>query len=149
MKRTLLALGLPGLLLGAALTLPATPGLAQAADEIVVTGHWRNHVPADAQTASQSISYSDLDISTDWGWHELKHRISLTARYLCDKLGENDAADGLTPSCRQQATRDALDRIGSIHEHYAPRGTAWVRPAPWAPPYGSDWAARYPDDPGY
>lgn len=147
MKRTLLALGLPGLLFGTALTLPATPGLAQPADdEIVITGHWRRRLPDDVQTASQSVSYADLDISTDWGWHELKHRINLTARYLCDRLGETDTPSPPGPSCRQAAARDALDRIGSYKAGRAPRGTAWVRPRAWAAPYDSAWAARYPDD---
>ncbi len=145
MKRTLLALGLPGLLFGTAMTLPATPGLAQAPDEIVITGHWRRR-PENSETASQTVSYADLDISTDWGWHELKHRINLSARYLCDRLGESDTASPPGPSCRQAAARDALDRIGSIKANYAPRGTAWVRPRAWAPPYAADWAARYPDD---
>ena len=151
MKTLLLTAALPGLCLAAATVLPATPGLAQsyADDEIVVTGHWsRGQLPDDVQTASQPISYADLDLSTDWGRKELKHRSNLVARFLCDRLGEPDDRTHLTgTSCREEATRDALKRVGTVEESWAPRHTAWVKGPTWRAPYAEDWASKYPDDP--
>jgi len=151
MKKLLLTAALPGLCLAAATLLPATPGLAQTDpdNEIVVTGHWsRRQLPDDVQTASQPVSYADLDLSTDFGRHELKHRINLVARYLCDRLGEPDDRTNLTsPSCREDAARDAMKRVGTVEEGWAPRHTAWVKGPAWRAPYADDWASRYPDDP--
>lgn len=144
MKKMLLALGLPGLALGTAMVVPATPGFTQPADEeIVITGRWRRDIPDDYQSASQSVSYADLDLSTDFGRSELKHRIRLSARYLCNRLGETDTGPG---SCRQEAARDAFNRVGTLEAHFAPRGSAWVRPQAWHAPYDDAWAARYPDE---
>jgi UrcA family protein len=122
----------------------AAPALAQPVQEedIIVTG--RYGVPDNAQTASERVSYADLDLGLASGRDTLKHRISLTARYLCDKLGETDTAPGITPSCRDAATRDAMNRVGTIEAHFAPRGTAWVARAPWKAPYPAAWDTRYP-----
>ncbi|WP_404710290.1 UrcA family protein [Sphingomonas sp. MMS24-J13] len=151
MRKLLLTAALPGLCLASAMVLPAAPGIAQsdAPDEIIVTGRWsRRQLPDDVQSASQSISYADLDLSTGWGRHELKHRINLVARYLCDRLGEPDDRSSLSgSSCREDAARDAMKRVGTIEESWAPRHTAWVRGPSWHAPYADDWAARYPDDP--
>jgi len=122
----------------------AAPALAQPVQEedIVVTG--RYGVPDSAQTASERVSYADLDLSRGADRDRLKHRISLTARYLCEKLGETDTSPGVVPSCRDAAVQDALQRVGTIEENFAPRGTAWVVRAPWKPPYPADWDTRYP-----
>lgn len=130
------------LTLGAA-ALVSTPAVTQPApDQIVIVGHY-GRVPDSVQNLSQVVSYADLDLSLPGDRAILRHRISLTARFLCDKLGESDdAAPG--PSCREAATRDAMERIGTIEAHYAPRGTAWVRPPAWAPPYPPGWMTQYP-----
>ena len=121
----------------------AVPAIAQPVDEdIVVTGRY-GRVPDSAQSASQPVSYSDLDLSTPAGRDELRMRVRLTARYLCDKLGESDTASP-GPSCRDAAYRDAMARVGTVEEGFAPRGTAWVAPPPWRAPYPEDWRARYP-----
>lgn len=126
----------------------AAPALAQSDsypssdEDIVVMGRY-GRVPDDAQSLSQRVSYADLDLSTDYGQRALRHRISLTARYLCDKLGESDN-DSLAPSCRDAAVRDALDRVGTIEAHFAPRGTTWAAPARWEPPYPESWDTTYP-----
>ena len=90
------------------------------------------------------VSYRDLDLSTEAGRKILRHRVALTARYLCGKLGESDTSPGVVPSCRQAAVTDAMKRVGTIEEGFAPRGTAWVVPPAWAPPYPADWDTRYP-----
>jgi len=129
----------------AALTL-VSPALAQpvvvqpAPEEIVIVGHYGT-LPDNVESASLVVGYGDLDLSIPADRDILRHRISLTARYLCDRLGENDTGPG---SCRDAATRDALRRVGTIWEHFAPRGTAWVRPPPWAPPYPQAWVTEYP-----
>jgi UrcA family protein len=111
-----------------------------APEEIVITGHYRR-LPDNVDNASTAISYADLDLSYPGDRAILRQRIKLTARYLCDRLGESDTGPG---SCRDETARDALRRVGTIEEHFAPRGTAWVRPPPWAPPYPVGWVQEYP-----
>ena len=138
-------------LIGAAL---AFGGMAQAqsqsqsqttgsAEEIVITGKYGMSAD-EIQSLSQSVSYADLDLSTAAGRAELRHRVSLTARFLCDKLGEGGSSTSVVPSCRDAATRDAMTRVGTLEEGAAPRGTTWVRPPAWSPPYPVDWTKRYP-----
>ncbi|MBW8783268.1 MAG: hypothetical protein JF593_01295, partial [Novosphingobium sp.] len=66
------------------------------------------------------------------------------ARFLCDKLGEPTTSYGPVPSCRDAAVRDAMSRVGTIEEHFAPRGTTWVRGPVWVPPYPPAWVKLYP-----
>jgi UrcA family protein len=144
MKIRAYTLGLCCLAAGAALLPSTSPVMAQAADEeIIVTGRY-GRVPDNVQSLSQHVSYADLDLSTAAGRSELRHRISLTARYLCEKLGESDTSTAIAPSCRDAATKDAMNRVGTIEEHFAPRGTAWARGPAWEPPYPADWATTYP-----
>lgn len=130
--------------IGLAASTFAVPAIAQSvSEEIMVTGRY-GRVPDNVQTVSQSVSYADLDLGTKAGRDELRHRINLTARFLCEKLGESSTGDALAPSCRQGAAKDALDRVGTVEQSSAPRGTAWVRPPAWTTPYPADWTARYP-----
>lgn len=135
--------------LGVAFLASAAPMMAQPLpppppdqpqEQIVIVGHY-GRVPDNVDSASVAVGYADLDLSYPGDREILRRRISLTARYLCDKLGESDIGPG---SCRDTATRDALRRVGTIEEHFAPRGTAWVRPPPWAPPYPNAWVQQYP-----
>lgn len=142
---------------GAAALTSASPALAQPVvpqpvvvqpvvvqpvpEQVVIVGHYRR-LPDNVDSASSIVSYDDLDLSNPADRDVLRHRISLTARYLCDKLGESD--DAQPGSCRDAATRDALHRVGTIEEHFAPRGTAWVRPPAWSPPYPQTWITLYP-----
>jgi len=111
-----------------------------APEEIVIVGHY-GRLPDNVESASQAVGYGDLDLSIPRDRDVLRHRISLTARYLCDKLGETDIGPG---SCREAATRDAMQRVGTIWEHFAPRGTAWVRPSAWIAPYPQARVTQYP-----
>lgn len=126
-----------------AMALPQIASAETAPEEIVVTGKY-GKVPDSVQSLSQSISYADLDLSTKDGRDEMRRRVNLTARFLCDKLGENASGDALAPSCREAATRDAMSRLGTLEQSLAPRGTTWVRPPAWAAPYPTDWVTRYP-----
>ena len=112
-------------------------------EEIVVTGNY-GQVPDSVRTLSQSVSYADLDLSTKGGKDEIRRRLNLTARFLCDKLGEGGGGDALAPSCRDAAVRDAMNRLGTVEGSFAPRGTTWVKPPVWTAPYPSDWATKYP-----
>ena len=125
------------------LFLTAVPGVAQPPEEITVTGRY-GRVPDSVQSLSQTVSYADLDLGTKAGKDELRRRVSLTARYLCDKLGESATGSPITPSCRSAATSDAIKRVGTIEQGFAPRGTTWVAGERWQPPYPEDWTTRYP-----
>lgn len=132
------------LIAGAALVGAAAPSLAQTEEEIIVSGRYGN-LPESVRSLSQSVSYADLDLSSTAGRAELRHRVRLTARYLCEKLGEADSSSSVVPSCRDAATNDALSRIGTLEANAAPRGTAWVAGPAWTPPYPSAWISKYPD----
>jgi UrcA family protein len=119
------------------------PAFAQSPEEIIVTGRY-GKVPDNVKSLSQSVSYADLDLSTSAGKQELRHRLNLTARYLCEKLGESDTATPPVPSCRDAAVKDAMDRVGTLEAHFAPRGTTWVAGPAWQAPYPADWSSRYP-----
>ena len=126
---------------GAAASLPAS---AQTVEELVVTGQLGN-VPDSTKSLSRAVSYADLDLSTEAGRRILNRRVSLTARWLCDKLGEGGSGDSLAPSCRSAAVKDAKERLGTLEAHFAPRGTTWVAGPAWATPYPADWSTKYPD----
>ncbi|HEX7930215.1 MAG TPA: UrcA family protein [Sphingomicrobium sp.] len=132
-----------GVLLASAAAIPSIAAAQAAPEEIIVTGNY-GRAPDSARTLSQSVSYADLDLSTKAGQDEMQHRLKLTARFLCDKLGESSTGDSLAPSCRDAAVRDANKRFGTIEASFAPRGTTWVAPPAWAAPYPSDWTTRYP-----
>ncbi len=133
------------LVAGAALIGSAVPAIAQSDEEMVVTGRYGS-VPDSAKSLSQTVSYADLDLSTAGGRAEFRHRLRLTARYLCGKLGENETGSaGVGPSCRDAAVQDAMSRAGTLEAHAAPRGTTWVASSAWAAPYPGEWVSRYPD----
>ncbi|GAA0327395.1 hypothetical protein GCM10009087_42070 [Sphingomonas oligophenolica] len=146
MKIATLSSALCGLVAAVAMTGMAVPASAQAypdeQEDVIVNGHW-GRVPDDVQSLSQRVSYADLDLRYREDRAELRHRISLTARYLCDRLGESDSSSLFEPSCREAAVRDAMARVGTIEAHFAPRGTAWTRPR-WDAPYPASWERDYP-----
>jgi UrcA family protein len=119
------------------------PDYRDQQEDIVVEGRW-GRVPDDVESLSQRVSYADLDLSYSEDRRELRRRVDAAARYLCDRLGEDDSATSYVPSCRQSAVRDAMRRVGTIEAHWAPRGTGWVRPTGWREPdpYARD--DRYP-----
>lgn len=137
MNKVLLALA------GAALATAGVPVLAQSnAEEIIVEGRY-GKVPDSVKSLSQAVSYADLDLSTEAGRDLLRQRVRLTARFLCNKLGETGGSS-IVPSCQDEATRSAISRVGTVEEHIAPRGTTWVRPPVWVAPYPADWPTLYP-----
>jgi UrcA family protein len=132
------------ILAGATLVAAAAPVLAQSTvEEVTVIGRY-GPLPDNVRSISQTVSYADLDLGTDAGRHEFKHRIGLTARYLCDKLGESDTADPVVPSCRDAATKDAYTQADTVIAHFSARGRTWVAGSAWSPPYPRMWIERYP-----
>lgn len=132
-----------GLFAGIALATGATSALAQTApEEITVTGRY-GQVPDSVRSLSQAVSYADLDLSTEAGKQMLHRRLNLTARYLCEKLGESSAPAGPVPSCQDAAVRNAMSRAGTLEAGFAPRGTTWVAGSPWQAPYPADWEKTY------
>jgi UrcA family protein len=110
----------------------------QIVEEVIVEGY-QGKLPDNVKRAATAVSYSDLDLSTDWGRRELRKRVRLTARYLCEKLGETDHSSSVVPSCRDAAVRDTMRRVGTVEANAVPRGSAWVAPPPWAAPYPAAW----------
>lgn len=130
-------------LIASAMAIPSMATAQSVPEEIIVTGNY-GRAPDSVRTLSQSVSYADLDLSTKAGRDEMQHRLKLTARFLCDKLGESSTGDSLAPSCRDAAVQDANKRLGTLEASAAPRGTTWVAPPAWKAPYPSDWSTRYP-----
>jgi UrcA family protein len=130
-------------MLGAALSagglgiIAGAPASAQSTvEELTVTGHYGpDNTPS---RLSQAVSYADLDLSTSDGRYLLKQRISLTARYLCDRLGEDEASDGVLPSCKDAAISDAMAQARPIIPYFT-RGSQWAA--------GPAWNQTYPDSP--
>lgn len=131
------------LTLAAGAVLPVVAGAQPVSEDITVMGRY-GRVPDSVRSLSQAVSYADLDLATAAGRAELRRRVNLTARWLCDKLGESGTGDAVVPSCRDAATRDAMRRVGTLEQHWTPRGTTWIAPPAWVPPYPADWARRYP-----
>lgn len=122
----------------------AAPLVAQqTSEEITVMGRFEE-APDNVRTLSQAVSYADLDLSTEAGKAEIRRRLNLTARFLCDKLGESGGSTGPVPSCRDAATKDAMSRLGTLEEQAAPRGTTWVAGPAWEAPYPAEWVNSYP-----
>jgi UrcA family protein len=126
-----------------AMVAPAAAQAPPPPEEIVVLGRYGT-APDSVRSLSQPVSYADLDLSTSAGRDELRRRVRLTARFLCDKLGESSSGSGPAPSCRDAATRDALSKLDPLERGFAPRGTTWVRPTPWDAPYPDEWVRLYP-----
>jgi UrcA family protein len=132
------------ILAGAALVAAATPVLAQSSvEEVTVTGRY-GPLPDNVRSISQTVSFADLDLGSTDGRHELKHRIALTARYLCDKLGESDTSDPVVPSCRDVATSDADTRADAVIASFSSRGPTWEARSAWSAPYPRTWVEKYP-----
>jgi len=132
-----------GALTAGGLALAAAPAAAQTTvEEFTVMGRYG---PNDnVRSLSQVVSYADLDLSTMAGQAELRHRVRLTARYLCDKLGENESVTGPAPTCRADAEQRAMAQANDVISHFPPRGGTWVAGPVWVGPYPPTWVQTYP-----
>jgi UrcA family protein len=131
-----------GALLGTAIA-AATPAMAQnSSQEITVSGEYGT-APDNVRSLSIPVSYADLDLSTEAGRGLLRHRIRLTARFLCNKLGDN-AAGPVAPTCRDSAVTKAMTQVTPVEANFTPRPAGWTPDPVWTPPYPMDWPTKYP-----
>jgi len=73
--------------------------------------------PIERVSASRVVNYSDLDLTTDWGVHELHYRIVRAAQDACDSIDRHyDVMEPGDRECVANAVRDAM--------HQAPVGYA-------------------------
>ena len=86
---------------------------------IVVTPSYRpdsdeNGIPTERVYASRVVDFSDLDLTTPWGVHELHNRVYNAASSACDQL-DNEYPLGLAPidsndgDCKARAVAHAMD----------------------------------------
>jgi len=95
--------------LAATVVATATPVFAQPIDELTIYG--RNHY-AEPQTASQRVSYADLDLVYAADRAELVRRVNYAARNVCDRLNESGPSPAsLGHSCQDIAVRDAMPQV--------------------------------------
>jgi len=137
------------ILAAAGFAMAGAPVLAQTVEEVTVVG--RIGPEGEPQTLSRTVSYRDLDITTDAGQTELKRRINDTARDLCRQLGETGGSTGVVPSCEDAAVKDATAQMRRHVAAAQPRGPSWT-PAPLAaaaPPEPEPAAAAAPAAPAY
>jgi UrcA family protein len=99
---------LPLLSLAAVLAASA-PALAQSVEELVITGHGHGERPA---SASQRVSYADLNLTQAGDRAVLKHRIVTAAKDVCREVGEDAPLRGnLGKSCQDNSIRDAMVQV--------------------------------------
>lgn len=79
--------------------------------EITVVG--RTGLGREARSLSQTVSFSDLDLTTRSGQTALTQRVTSTADSLCRQLGEHPTAQHppVRTSCRQGAVNSAADQM--------------------------------------
>lgn len=104
------------------------PAAAQPVEEMVVLGHG----PKAADTFSYKITYRDLDLRTPAGEKELRRRVSVTATYVCNKLGEK----GPKSTCRRQAISDADPTVRAVIDVSHLQKAKWTPGPGWTPPPG-------------
>jgi UrcA family protein len=87
---------------------------------IVVTPNYRsdpdeNGIPTERVYASRVVDFSDLDLTTPWGVHELHNRVASAASDACSQL-DNQYPMGLAPidsndgNCKARAVARAMDQ---------------------------------------
>jgi UrcA family protein len=93
--------------------------------EVVVVAPYRHRserdpatgAPIERVSASRVVHYSDLDLTTDWGVHQLHFRILRAAQDACDSLDRHyQVMEPGDRECVSNAVRDAM--------HQAPIGYA-------------------------
>jgi UrcA family protein len=91
---------------GFALALPAA---AQTVEELTVTGHTLRNSP---QSLSETVSYSDLDLTQSRQRTILERRVNAAAGRVCDRLNRpRPSAGNLGHSCQEVAVRGASDQV--------------------------------------
>ena len=100
---------LPLLSLAAALAVTSAPAFAQTVEELVITGHGHGDRPA---SASQRVSYADLNLTQAGDRTVLKRRIVAAAKSVCREVGEDAPLRGnLGRSCQDTSIREAMIQV--------------------------------------
>jgi UrcA family protein len=82
---------------------------------------------------SRVVSLRDLDLTTLEGRRIMRLRVRDTARDICRALGESSAGGPLTPSCVDQAVRDAQPQMRTaVNTAYRTQTYALLEPYPYA-----------------
>jgi UrcA family protein len=140
-------------LAAAGLALAAAPSLAQDVDELTVTG--RVGPSGEIEELSRAVSYADLDLTLASDRRILRDRVELTARELCDALGEPRApVPPVSASCQRKAVNDAQSQMRQAFAMARPKTSlAYSEPlpppaprvsAPSAETYSAPTSARVP-----
>jgi UrcA family protein len=129
------AIRIAGLLAGAALAaaglVAAHPAFSQTAtvEEFVVIGQ-----RPGMEKFTYPISFADLDLKTVSGQAALRHRVRVSAEYVCRKLADRDNKPSTFGDCRrkaidgaQAATAKAIDAAHARKGPFHP-GHAWDPP---------------------
>jgi UrcA family protein len=125
-------------LTAAAALAAGAPALAQNFDEVTVTSHGPR-----AMSLSDTVSFSDLDLTLRADRDRLLRRVSDTASRLCDELNQDPASNhNIGKSCKDVAIRGAM---GQVHQAFA---DASSNPA-YVNTYGTPTSATAPDNPNY
>jgi UrcA family protein len=85
------------------------PAFAEGVGGFTVIGQ---NEPANNDGLSETISYGDLDLTTQHGQAMLRHRVWNAAEDLCARLGEGHlVGESQVGSCEQQAFFDATRQL--------------------------------------
>ena len=85
------------------------PTLAQSVEELVITGHGHGDRPV---SASQRVSYADLNLTQAGDRTVLKRRIISAAKSVCREVGEEAPLRGtLGRSCQDTSVREAMIQV--------------------------------------
>lgn len=95
------------------------PALAQDGD-IVVSGPY-DTLPDGRLLSSQVVSYADLDLSLSSDRLELRHRITSTARGVCNTLRRHSDYISLSNDCENGAISSALTQVRTAESDWAVR----------------------------
>ncbi|HEV2530095.1 UrcA family protein [Phenylobacterium sp.] len=115
----------------AGLSAAAAPALAQTVEQLTVTGQWngRGEPPA---TLSRIVSYDDLDLRLAADQSVLRRRIEVTAREICDELGQDRPnRTNLGRSCQDMAVNNAMQQVRfAVAQSFSTPGPAYAVVAP-------------------
>jgi len=95
---------------------PAYANSAPTVGEVIIVAPYRHSerdpatgAPIERVSTSRRVRYDDLDLTTDWGVHELHHRVERAAQDACDSLDRHyDTLDSGDSECVVRAIRDAM-----------------------------------------
>lgn len=101
-------------------------------EALIVIGH--KGPPPEGPQISYPVGFRDLDLRSEAGKSELTHRVSITATYVCNKLGGMDKT--AWKSCRDRAFSDGMEGAREVVHLSRAHGVTWPPAPPWKPPPG-------------